>query len=336
LVVAAGYLQDPPRVAESTDQATKDLLDGHCKLLESAHVDAARINALGTHLLAMDKGPLAEDCLAALSDRIGIDVSARGYAELADALALKWGERQTFGSYGRLVDGRLDFGPEGKFDAARSRIGLAPLSDRRKEVASLLASGRWFDLAISPLARAHPRYPTRPALRSLLMAMMKRDQAARSGAWSQLQQGGTRKETMAAVDAENVARLRQIVSRFGFPPVAEIGVNGVEAFFVLSQHAVSDLALMKHVLSLAGPLLESGDLPPVYYALLTDRLRTFDGRCQLYGTQSWMDGGKLFLYPVEDPKRVNERRRHMLMAPLQGDRASRAKSPRWRDIRCDR
>lgn len=337
-VLAVDLIQAEAWKPHPSDSVVKDIdaLTHRCQFLEERHVAAADINALGRLLINLDKSDFAKDCLDALYGRIGIDVSAAGYAELSDALALKWGDPQAFASYGTLRGDRLDFGPDGRHDAARSRIGLPPLSSRKDAVAAILSSGRWFELQVAPLALARPSYPTRPRLRAQLAEMMRTDQAARSKGWPHLKRGQTRRETMASVDAENVEKLRKIVKSIGFPSAAEVGRNGVEAFFLVSQHAVSDIPLMKHVLSLSKPLLENGDLAPVYYALLTDRLKVFDGQCQLYGTQSWASNGQQFLYPIQDSPHLNERRRQMLMAPVPSDVSARERAPSWRKIDCPR
>ena len=51
-------------------------------------------------------------------------------------------------------------------------------------------------------------------------------------------------------------------------------------------------------------------------AYLTDRVLTNEGKEQLYGTQSWSEGGVEYLQPLQDPARVNERRRAVGLGPL--------------------
>jgi hypothetical protein len=56
-------------------------------------------------------------------------------------------------------------------------------------------------------------------------------------------------------------------------------------------------------------------------AYLEDRVRMFEGRRQLYGTQfDWDEEGEMSPYPeIEDVEKVDERRRSVGLGPLQED-----------------
>jgi hypothetical protein len=63
-----------------------------------------------------------------------------------------------------------------------------------------------------------------------------------------------------------------------------------------------------------------GEVPPVQIAMLEDRIRTFEGRGQLYGTQfDWDEQGRLSPMPIEDPDNVDERRATVGLGPLSED-----------------
>lgn len=71
----------------------------------------------------------------------------------------------------------------------------------------------------------------------------------------------------------------------------------------------------------AVPLLEravqAGEADPKHLALLVDRIRTLEGRPQLYGTShDWDAAGKLSPVPVENPANVDERRQSVGLEPL--------------------
>lgn len=75
-------------------------------------------------------------------------------------------------------------------------------------------------------------------------------------------------------------------------------------------------------------------------AMLEDRIRMFEGRPQIYGSQFQPDeNGKTVPYPIENPGQVDERRRAVGLPPLQEkwaelkEQAAREKTPLPRDWR---
>jgi hypothetical protein len=51
--------------------------------------------------------------------------------------------------------------------------------------------------------------------------------------------------------------------------------------------------------------------------MLEDRIRMYEGRKQLYGTQfNWNESGEMALVPIEDPEHVDERRVALGFAPM--------------------
>ena len=78
-----------------------------------------------------------------------------------------------------------------------------------------------------------------------------------------------------------------------------------------------DLALLKD-LARDGSLFQG--YHPLEVAMLEDRIRTFEGRPQRYGTQfDWDEHGHLSLLPLEDPAGVDARRRAIGLGPLAQD-----------------
>ena len=72
--------------------------------------------------------------------------------------------------------------------------------------------------------------------------------------------------------------------------------------------------------------------------MLEDRIRTFEGRPQRYGTQfDWDEHGRLSPLPLEDPAGVDARRRAIGLGPLDQDiRRRRAATARGRGTRAER
>lgn len=111
---------------------------------------------------------------------------------------------------------------------------------------------------------------------------------------------------MQAIDAANRARLKQIISRYGWPTSEWAGRDGVHAAFLIVQHA--DLEWQKQMLPLIEESVRRGDLEAKNLALLTDRLLVREGRPQRYGTQLTIVNGRVAFNPIEDPDNVDARR----------------------------
>jgi hypothetical protein len=124
-------------------------------------------------------------------------------------------------------------------------------------------------------------------------------------------------ERMAELHRRHNARLRAIITEHGWPGRSLVGEDGAAAAWLLLQHAVLAPELMREAATLLQGAVQSGEVEPKFLALLTDRIRTLEGRSQLYGTQhAWDAEGKLSPLPIEDPGRVEERRRSVGLEPL--------------------
>jgi hypothetical protein len=122
---------------------------------------------------------------------------------------------------------------------------------------------------------------------------------------------------MAGVHRRNAARLTEILDRHGWPGRDLVGADGAAAAWLVLQHAIGDPPLMRRGLALLGALAP-GDVEPAQLAMLEDRVRAFEGRPQRYGTQyDWDEKGLLGPLPIEDPERVDERRRSVGQGPLE-------------------
>src|SRR5262249_51076708 len=123
---------------------------------------------------------------------------------------------------------------------------------------------------------------------------------------------------MAAIDAENLARMKEIVRQYHWPGPSLVGQDGTEAAFLLVQHA--PLAFQKEMLPRVRSAYRAGDLAGQDYALLLDRVRVREGKPQVYGTQArpfaeWKNGEPV-LYPIEDESHVDQRRAEVGLFPL--------------------
>ena len=200
-----------------------------------------------------------------------------------------------------------------------------------------LGSETWFDRMISencPRAvesrkiqqrladqrRAPPiKVVTRPALQRELILLAEQDQDARGFAMSSNAGHSGRGVEMAHlhhVDSANLRRLKQIIRQDGFPTVRMVGYNGLQAAWLLVQHADSDPAFQAQMLPVITRRVHRGELEPRNYALLTDRVLLAQGKPQRYGTQFEMREGVLTVRALDDASHVDQRRRALGLIPL--------------------
>jgi hypothetical protein len=144
------------------------------------------------------------------------------------------------------------------------------------------------------------------ALRQELLSMVDADQRVRQGFGSQMEPEKVAR--MQAVDAKHTARMKAIIAEHGWPGRSLVGEEGAHAAWLLVQHA--DASFMAQCLPLMEHAVSAGEASAEDYAYLLDRVRMYQGKPQVYGTQftSGADG-KFVLYPVEDAEHLDERRR---------------------------
>jgi hypothetical protein len=125
---------------------------------------------------------------------------------------------------------------------------------------------------------------------------------------------------MRAVHNDNAARLAVILDQHGWPGVPQVGEAGAQAAWLIAQHAIAQPAFQRRVLQSLEPAVRRGDVPALHAAMLEDRIRCFEGRPQLYGTQfDWDAEGELSPLPMDDPELVDARRRELGLRPLAED-----------------
>ena len=170
------------------------------------------------------------------------------------------------------------------------------------------------------------------AIRRELIGMKEEDQRVRAelAADGSLFQGYHHR--MREVHDAHAARLAEILDQHGWPGVPQVGAAGAAAAWLIAQHAIAQPAFLRRVLNLLKPAAERGDVPAVQVAMLEDRIRSFEGRPQLYGTQfDWDEQGRMSPLPFDDAARVDARRREIGLEPLaeavQKQRAATADGP---------
>jgi hypothetical protein len=115
---------------------------------------------------------------------------------------------------------------------------------------------------------------------------------------------------MRAVHERNADRLQGVIEALGWPTAGLVGERGAEAAWLIAQHAIGRPDFFRRCAALVEAAAERGEAPGWQAAMMADRIRVFEGRPQIYGTQfDWDEAGELSPLPIEDPARVDERRR---------------------------
>ena len=147
-----------------------------------------------------------------------------------------------------------------------------------------------------------------------LQEMVRRDQEVRRALEEQAlgsPEWKTLAETMSKVDHENIATLKEILDKHGWPSSDQ---SSRAAFLILQHAPVEDqktyLPLVRN--AVRSELLSRGGL-----ALLEDRILMHEGKPQIYGSQlTRQEGGSLSLWPIGNEAEVDARRAEVGLEPL--------------------
>lgn len=125
------------------------------------------------------------------------------------------------------------------------------------------------------------------------------------------------------IDAENIAWLKQVVAKFGWPGKSLVGVDGAANAWLLVQLADQDIAFQKECLQLMAALLESGEISKQHYAYLYDRVAIGEARPQRYGTLGMCTASHTW-EPIllEEPTKVDQLRQSVELESLEAYRKS--------------
>ena len=121
---------------------------------------------------------------------------------------------------------------------------------------------------------------------------------------------------MMQTDSANLVRIRVILKQYGYPGKTLVGTPTNEAAWYVIQHSDDINRYLPLIKKAAG----KAEVPFYLYAQMLDRQLMRDGKAQRYGTQamsynilnaqtSRREPQPLFVWPIEDAARVNERRR---------------------------
>lgn len=120
---------------------------------------------------------------------------------------------------------------------------------------------------------------------------------------------------MNNVDSENIVKIEEIISKYGYPGKSLVGEPENTAAFYVIQHS-NKIEKYYPIIERAG---KNGELPFKYTAMMLDRKLTGEQKPQIYGTQlafrmitnpkTGKQENFTYVLPIEDAKNVNKRRK---------------------------
>ena len=115
--------------------------------------------------------------------------------------------------------------------------------------------------------------------------------------------------TMEAVHLKNAARLEEMLAENGWLGKSLVGEDGAQAAWLIVQHAISRPDLQRRFLPLLKAQIERGENPAWQAAFLEDRILSFEGKPQIYGSQfDWNERDALSANEIFEPEKIDERR----------------------------
>ena len=192
-------------------------------------------------------------------------------------------------------------------------IEVTGLIQRFEALAKLFIFGSaLFVFSVSAFAQ-----PTKPELRTELLTMRDRDQAARNAC-----PNGNADEQLKCyvkvseeVDRPHTQRLNEIVRTYGVPDAGLVGKDGIESYYLVLQHS-NDPKLKEKSLKGMEKAFKAKQLSAADYANYTDRLLVNLGKPQVYGANFDLKDGKMVMSPTKDIKNLDRRRKSIGLPPI--------------------
>ena len=126
-----------------------------------------------------------------------------------------------------------------------------------------------------------------------------------------------RTQAVAATLRANGLWLDALITRSHWPTTSLVGTDGVQAAWLIAQHADALPEVQQRALAAIKLALASGEGRAIDMAYLEDRIRKADGKPQVYATQVEYDShGDATIPPVDDPTHLDERRASVGMMPM--------------------
>jgi hypothetical protein len=117
------------------------------------------------------------------------------------------------------------------------------------------------------------------------------------------------------IDEANFLRLEEIVDEHGWPNIALVGEEANSAAWLILQHA--DIERQKQYLPILRAEVSRSGALAANLAMLEDEIALADTGEQIYGTEIKMLNDDVFIAPVIDPAKLDERRASVGLPPME-------------------
>ena len=146
------------------------------------------------------------------------------------------------------------------------------------------------------------------SLEKALLDMEARAQALRAELIAAGEANENHHPRMSELNRANSSRLRQMIAVFGWPGLTLVGEAGSRAAWRIALYSYAEPDFMRQCRDLIDHATQGNDAPRWQYAIIEDRIRVYEGRPQLYGTQLRHGPQGLEPHPIENEARVNSMR----------------------------
>jgi hypothetical protein len=112
----------------------------------------------------------------------------------------------------------------------------------------------------------------------------------------------------SVLDSVNMIFVENYFRQKGYPGKSVVGEESSLVAWNVLQHNPDKIPLY---LPLVKKAAEEGEIPKTSAAMMEDRYLMMEGKAQVYGTQgmSYDDERGSFIWPIENPETVNQRRK---------------------------
>lgn len=125
---------------------------------------------------------------------------------------------------------------------------------------------------------------------------------------SEAEYSGDLTQMQSVLDSVNMVFVEKYFREKGYPGKSAVGEESSLVAWNVLQHNPDKIPLY---LPLVKKAAETGEIPKTSAAMMEDRYLMMEGKPQIYGTQgmSYDDARGSFIWPIENPEKVNERRK---------------------------
>ncbi len=125
---------------------------------------------------------------------------------------------------------------------------------------------------------------------------------------SEAEYSGDLSQMQIVLDSVNMIFVEKYFRQKGYPGKSVVGEESKLIAWNVLQHNPDKIPLF---LPLIKEAAEAGEIPKASAAMMEDRYLMMEGRPQVYGTQgmSYDDARGSFIWPIENPETINERRK---------------------------